>query len=84
MVLDHVLPAATLVRRLLDKPPATTTALVRILNQLAYVVLTPEDNRRLHDAGVGAHLAEGSRDPWDRYRFAGIDPSVLCPIVDEE
>lgn len=81
LVIDHVLPAAALARRLLDDPPGTPTALVRILNSITYLVIAPEDNQRLRAAGVGAKLAPNSSDPLDRYAHAGIDLSAFAPIL---
>ena len=79
--LEHVLPAAVLVRRLIADPPANAAALVRILRCIEYVVIAPEDNRRLMDARVGSKLPPGSTDPWDRYRTAGLDLDTLAPIA---
>lgn len=79
--IEHVVPAAVFVRRLLAKPPKTTAALVRTLNTITYVVVAPEDNQRLVAAGVGAKLAPQSSDPLDRYRVAGLDPAQFAPLT---
>lgn len=81
LVIDHVYPARLLVRRLLDDPPATPAALVRILKRdIRYVVLSREENRQLVAAKVGTKLPAGSNDPWDRYRMAGIELDNLRPL----
>lgn len=75
LVLDHLTPASVVVRRLLDRTPATAAGLVRILRRdLDYGVITPAENRALRNAGVGARLAPGEKDPWGRYRHAGMQP----------
>lgn len=81
--LEHVTPAAVIVASLLDNPPPDPGALVEILQRIEYVVIAPEDNRRLKAAGVDSKLAPGSTDPWDRYRVAGLDPSTFAPITPE-
>jgi hypothetical protein len=81
LVIEHVLPTAVLIRRLLDKPPANRAALIRVLNRCEYVVIAPSDNQRLVAAGVGADLAPDSTNPWDRYLVAGLDPATFEPIA---
>lgn len=78
--LEHVMPAAVLVRRLIADPPGNAASLVRILRSIEYVVIAPDDNRRLMAARVGSKLPPGSSDPWDRYRKAGLDLATLTPI----
>jgi hypothetical protein len=80
VLLEHVLPAAVLVRRLLADPPGNPAALVRMLRSIEYVVIAPEDNQRLMKARVGSKLPPGSSEPWDRYQAAGIDRASLAPI----
>ncbi len=78
--IEHVIPAAVLVRRLLQDPPGTTEALMDFLDEIEYVVIAPEDNRLLNAAGVGSKFAPSSKDPWDCYRAAGLDPSTFVPV----
>lgn len=80
--IEHVVPASVFVRSLLASPPANNAALVRVLNTIRYVVIAPDDNQILNAAGVGAKLAPGSADPLDRYRLAGLDPALFCPLQD--
>lgn len=78
--LEHVTPAAVMIGDLLDRPPPDVEALVQILQAIRYVVIAPDDDRKLNSAGVGSRLVPGSLDPWDRYRVAGLDPATFGPI----
>lgn len=82
LVIEHVTPASVLVRRLLEEPPAAAEDLMRLLEQITYVVITDDDNRLLKAAGVDSSLAPGSDDPWDRYRVAGLKRSMFhTPVI---
>ena len=74
-------PINLVIHHLLLRPPLQPAGLVRTLNEkLNYVILAPEDNRKLTARRVGNKLAPTSTSPWDRYKDAGISIAGFRPL----
>ncbi len=82
LIIDHVTPINLVIHHLLLRPPLQPAGLVRTLNEkLNYVILAPEDNRKLTRRRVGNKLAPTSTNPWDRYKDAGISIARVSPAA---
>jgi hypothetical protein len=78
---EHVYPLNLLSRDLLAVEP-TVEAFGRIVaDRLVLAVITVEEDLRLSAAGLSRSMPVGwdGRDPFDRYRAAGLDVDAFAP-----
>jgi hypothetical protein len=78
---EHVYPLNLLTRDLLAAGP-TLEAFGRIVaDRLVLAVITAEEDLRLAAAGLSRRMPVGwdGRDPFDRYRAAGLDVDAFAP-----
>lgn len=85
LVLEHLTPRSLLLRDLILRSEALTPGdVVEILRQgLAAAVVTKADDARLTKTGLAMSHPMGSdpeKDPWCRYKAAGIDLSRFEPL----
>ncbi|MCZ2826046.1 MULTISPECIES: hypothetical protein [unclassified Modestobacter] len=78
---EHVFPLNLLSKELLAAEP-TIEAYARIVaNRLVVAVITAKEDVRLGTAGLSRSMPAGwdGRDPFDRYRAAGLDVDTFAP-----
>jgi hypothetical protein len=78
---EHVYPLNLLSRELLAAEP-TVQAFGRIVaERLVLAVITAEEDAQLAAAGLARSMPVGwdGRDPFDRYRAAGLDVDAFAP-----
>jgi hypothetical protein len=81
LISEHVYPLNFLSRDLLAVEP-TIQAFGRIVaDRLVLAVITVEEDMRLAAAGLSRSMPTGwdGRDPFDRYRAAGLDVAAFAP-----
>lgn len=81
LISEHVYPLNLLSRDLLTTPP-TLEAFGRIVaERLVLAVITVEEDVRLAAAGLSRSMPVtwDGRDPFDRYRAAGLDVDAFAP-----
>lgn len=78
---EHVYPLNLLCRDLLEAEPTVEAFGRLVADRLVLAVITVEEDARLSTAGLSRSMpaAWDGRDPFDRYRAAGLDVDAFAP-----
>lgn len=78
---EHVYPLNLLSRDLLAVEPTVAAFARLVADRLVLAVITVEEDLRLRAAGLSRSMPIGwdGRDPYDRYRAAGLEVEAFAP-----